>query len=353
VSDLGIGIIGSGYMARTFAECLKRYTRGGRLRSVAGGTRAPATAAEFGIGAVGSVEELLARSDVDAVVITSPHANHHDHVIAAARAKKHIFLEKPMEVSVARCDTMLAACRENGVTLGMAQVQRWRGSPNRGKRIIDSGKIGQVHMINEVWRSVDVDMTRQRPWYVDPAHGGWFLDAGSHTFDLMRWFAGSNAVRVYGTVANLTGSANPNPTAVVQITFANGVIGNYWMSFELPQPGFDDALIRTQVVGSKGLLNIDQYGKIEAAIDGAWELKWEQPPIDYSISILNAVRLEAFAAELQDFMDAVREERQPLATGEDGRAAVEIVEAALQSSRTGEAVRLPLGQSAEGRIARE
>jgi UDP-N-acetyl-2-amino-2-deoxyglucuronate dehydrogenase len=312
------------------------------LSAIAGGSRAPATAAEFGVTAVDSVDELVARPDVDAVIVTSPHANHRDYVIAAARAKKHIFLEKPMETTLERCDAMLAACRETGVTLGMAQVQRWRGSPNRGKQLIDSGKIGRVQMINEVWRSVDVDMSDVRPWYTDPIHGGWFLDAGSHTFDLMRWFAGSNAVRVYGTIANLTGSVNPNPTAVVQITFANGVIGNYWMSFEVPEPGFDDALIRTQVVGSKGLLNIDQYGKVEAAIDGKWQLVWEQPPIDYAVDILNAVRLEAFAAELQDFLDAIRDGRPPLATGEDGRAAVEIVEAAHRSSRTGEAVRLPL-----------
>lgn len=344
MTHLGIGIIGSGYMARTFAECLGKYTRGGRLRAIAGGTRAPATAAEFGVAAVASVDELVARPDVDAVIVTSPHANHRDHVIAAARATKHIFLEKPMETTLERCDAMLGACRETGVTLGMAQVQRWRGSPNRGKQLVDSGKIGRVQMINEVWRSVDVDMSDVRSWYTDPIHGGWFLDAGSHTFDLMRWFAGSNAVRVYGTVTNLTGSVNPNPTAVVQITFANGVIGNYWMSFEIPAPGFDDALIRTQVVCSNGLLNIDQYGKVEAAIDGTWQLVWEQSPIDYTVSILNPVRLEAFAAELQDFLDAVREGRPPLATGEDGRAAVEIVEAAHRSSRTGEAVRLPLAR---------
>src|SRR5262249_9326105 len=161
------------------AECLCKYTRGGRLRAIAGGTRALTTAAEFGVDAVPSIDALVERRDVDAVIVTSPHANHRDHVIAAARAKKNIFLEKPMETTLESCDAMLAACREAGVTLGMAQVQRWRGSPNRGKQIVDSGKIGQVQLINEVWRSVDVDMSDVRAWYTDPIHGGWFLDAGS------------------------------------------------------------------------------------------------------------------------------------------------------------------------------
>src|SRR5215470_17531027 len=138
MDEIGIGIIGSGYMARTFAECLAKYTRGGRLRAIAGGSRASTTAAEFGVEAVATVDALVARGDVDVAIVTSPHANHRDHVLAAARAGKHVFLEKPMEVSVARCDEMLRACREAGITLGMAQVQRWRGSPRRGKEIIDA-----------------------------------------------------------------------------------------------------------------------------------------------------------------------------------------------------------------------
>jgi myo-inositol 2-dehydrogenase/D-chiro-inositol 1-dehydrogenase len=78
MDDFGIGIIGAGYMARTFAECLARYTRGGRLRAVAGGTRAPATAAEFGVPAHDSVQALIEDPGVDAVIVTSPHADHHD-----------------------------------------------------------------------------------------------------------------------------------------------------------------------------------------------------------------------------------------------------------------------------------
>src|SRR5690349_8144946 len=140
MADLGIGIIGCGYMGRTFAESLKNYTRGGRLRAVTGGTRARALAAEYGVDVVGSLEELLARKDVDAVVVASPHADHRDQVIAAARAKKHVFLEKPMEISVARCTEMIDACNDNGVTLCVAQVVRFRGSPRRGKELIDQGR---------------------------------------------------------------------------------------------------------------------------------------------------------------------------------------------------------------------
>src|SRR5262249_59432886 len=111
-------------------------------------------------------------------------------------------------------------------------------------------------------------------------------------------------------------------------------IGVYGMSCELPAPGFADSMIRTEVGGSKGLITLDPYGKVEAAIDGRREQVWEQPSIDYLQSYLNPVRLEAFAAELQDFIDSVRDHRPPFATGQDARAAVGLVEAANCSSET-------------------
>jgi UDP-N-acetyl-2-amino-2-deoxyglucuronate dehydrogenase len=341
MSDLRIGIIGSGYMARTFAECLRSYCHDARLQGVAGGTRAPTTAAEFGVEAVGSVEKLIERSDVDAVLVTSPHAAHRDQVIAAARAGKHVFVEKPMETSVARCDAMIEACERAGVTLCVAFVSRFRGSPRRGKELVDQGKIGAVRTFTYTWQTTDTKIEDKR-WTLDPVHGGIFLDAGVHAFDQMLWYVGAKPTRVYANVTNFTATETVKPTAVVQVTFENGAIGVYWMSFELPAPGFPDSMIRTEVVGSKGLITLDPYGKVEAAIDGRWEQVWEQPTIDYLQSYLNPVRLEAFAAELQDFIDSVRDHRPPFATGQDGRAAVELVEAANVSSETGEAVRLPL-----------
>jgi UDP-N-acetyl-2-amino-2-deoxyglucuronate dehydrogenase len=341
MADLGIGLIGSGYMGRTFAECLRLYCHGGKLRAVAGGTRAPSTASEFGVEAVDSVEALLARADIDAVIITSPHAEHRDQVIAAAAAKKHVFLEKPMEISVARCDEMIAACQATGVTLCVAHVTRWRGSARHGKELIDQGKIGQVQMIQHTWRAVSPN-TESKRWSLDPIHGGMFLDAGVHAFDNMRWFAGAPAQRVFGKVTKFSTALAVNPSAMVQVHFANGVMGQFWLCVELPKPGFQGPMQRIEVVGTTGMITIDPYGKIEAALDGAWQQIWEQPPIDYLGNILNANRLEAFAAELQDFLDSVRDGREPFATGADGRAAVEIAEAAFRSSETGEAIELPL-----------
>jgi predicted dehydrogenase len=344
MDEIGIGIIGSGYMARTFADCLAQYTRGGRLRAVAGGRRAPTTAAEFGVRALDSVQALIDDPTIDAVIVTSPHADHRDQVIAAANAGKHVFLEKPMEVSVARCDEMIQACDRAGVTLCVAHVLRWRGSAHHGKEVIDTGRLGRIQTLHYTWRAVSTRI-EDKTWSLDPVHGGYILDAGVHVFDLMRWYAGADAVRVFGSVKRFSDTATVKPTAFVQVQFANGVVGFFWLCAELPAPGFRDSMQRLQVVGTNGLLEMDPYGKVDASLDGVWQTIWEQPPIDYLDNYLNATRLEAFAGELQDFLDSVRDKRPPFATGHDGRAAVEIVEAANLSSDTGQAIQLPLGRA--------
>src|SRR6266540_4321728 len=123
-----IGLVGSGYMGRSYAECLKRYTTHGRLTAITGGSRALQLAADYGAAFVDSLEGLLARADVDAVLVATPHSGHVSQVTAAARTGKHVLVEKPMALNTAECDAMIAACRNAGVTLSVIQTVRFRGS---------------------------------------------------------------------------------------------------------------------------------------------------------------------------------------------------------------------------------
>src|SRR5262245_25297552 len=148
MNEVRIGLIGSGYMGRTYAECLKRYTTGGRLTAIWGGKRAEKLAADYGVACAADLPALLARPDVDAVLIASPHSVHLEQTRLAAAAGKHVLVEKPMALNGTECFAMIEACRKAGVVLSVIQTVRFRGSVARGKRLIDEGRIGKVRMID-------------------------------------------------------------------------------------------------------------------------------------------------------------------------------------------------------------
>ena len=110
--SVGFGLLGSGFMAHTYAESLAKHVPDGHLVAVAEGTRAPALAAEYGVDHVASAAELLARDDIQAALICTPHSTHRALTEAAAAAGKHVYIEKPMAVTLADCDAMIAACRD-------------------------------------------------------------------------------------------------------------------------------------------------------------------------------------------------------------------------------------------------
>lgn len=333
-----VGMIGSGYMGRTYAECLKRYCQGGKMTAVFGGKRAPQLAKDYEAEYIATLPELLASKNVDAVLVSSPHSAHVSQVVAAAQAGKHVLVEKPMALNVGECDTMIAACKKAGVTLSVIQTVRFRGTVARGKKLIQEGRIGAVRMI-EVHSLFEWVPLTDKNWTTDEKEGGLVLDQGAHNFDFLRWYSGSEPARLFGNVKNFGNIDYPNPTAMAQIEFKNGVLANSWMSFELPKPGIANTQFRATVVGEKGMLDIDGYGKLRGALDGKdWELIWEQPKIDYINKPLAPERLEAFYTQVQDFVDSVRQRRAPAVTGEDGRVTIEMIDAVRRSSTTGESV---------------
>jgi predicted dehydrogenase len=114
-----------------------------------------------------------------------------------------------------------------------------------------------------------------------------------------------------------------------------------WISFEMPSPSLGSQS-QWLFVGSTGLIEADAYGSARLGRDGAWEPVDEMPWFDKDKDILSPVRLAAFAAQVQDLAEAIRDGRRPLIGGRDGRAAVELVEAGARSSASGASVALPL-----------
>ncbi|MBX3009997.1 MAG: Gfo/Idh/MocA family oxidoreductase [Caldilineaceae bacterium] len=339
MAELRIALLGSGYMGRTYAECISKYNSRAQLAAVSGGTRAPGLAAEYGVDYVESYETLVTRPDVDAILIATPHINHRDQVILAAQHGKHVLVEKPMATTVADCTRMIDACRAAGVRLEVIQTLRFRGVPARAKQLIDRGAIGKVWMIRgqSLVRTYIVDKSS---WAAQPENGGAFLDMGVHNFDIMRFWTGSEVHRVFSHVTTYGDVDAPGMSAMTQLTMANGVAVQQWMSFEIPTSHMTGSQHIYHIVGETGMIEVDGYGKVSVAKGDQVELIWEQPTFDFINRPLDPIRLEAFFTQTQAFVDDVLDGRTATVSGEEGRAAVAIVEAAWQSAQTGQAVTL-------------
>lgn len=335
-----LGLVGSGFMAHTYAQCLARHTTGTRLVAIGGGSRAAGLAAEYGVAVEPDVEALVGRRDVDAVIIATPHSLHLPHTLAAAGAGKHVYVEKPMARDIDECDRMITACAKAGVLLTVNKVTRFRASPRAAKRLLDTGAIGRLRMIR-VTSSVSAYLPDEQGWVHDPAEGGAWLDMGAHLCDGLRWFAGSEATTVFGRIRDFSGPPDLARSAMVQVEMANGVLAQVWVSFEVPSPGLGSQS-QWILVGSDGIIDADAYGQVRLGRDGGWEVVYEMPAFDLNADVYSPVRLAAFAEQVQDFADAIRDQRSPAVPPGEARAAIELVEAARISDRTGAAVSLPL-----------
>ncbi len=243
---------------------------------------------------------------------------------------------------------MIGTCREAGVRLSVIKSLRYRGVFSQARDLLKSGLLGAVQMVHfmALWSLRGV---KGQPWLQEPAAGGEFLARGAHMFDMLLWLTKQDAVSVAGRVGSVYGPEWRGESAMAQIGFSAGASAQIWMSHEVPQPGFPDSRYRARIWCQKGLLDCDGFGKLRVASNGHWEDVWEQPPIwshaQREQNLYSPLRMVSYHTQVQDFIDAIREDRAPSVTGVEGRAAVELVEAAQLSSATGSSVRLPLGSS--------
>jgi predicted dehydrogenase len=345
MDNVRIGIVGSGDMGRKYAHCLRDHNTGSDLVGVTLGTRAPKLAEDFEAELYPDYEAMLHSDKVDAVLLATIHKLHAEQVIAAAEHGKHVLVEKPMMTNVADCDVMIAACEDAGVTLSVIQTLRFIGGFARASRLIDEGTIGDVRMVHftSLWTYGEPD----KLWTAEFENGGEILDRAAHSFDMLRFLTRDEPVRLFATVNSYDVEAWRSQNAMAQVQFSRGATAQLWMGHELPEPGFPHSKDFVRVWGSKGMLDIEHHGKLRVSTDGEWRDVWEEPEIDVDDRYAPE-RLEACFTQTQDFIDCLREGRPPSVTGEDGRAAIEMIEACHFSNLTGNAVDLPLPRSAGG-----
>jgi UDP-N-acetyl-2-amino-2-deoxyglucuronate dehydrogenase len=344
LQKLRYGILGSGFMGRTHAEAL-RHIQNAELVAVAGGTRAPKLAADYGVALCTSAEELLARDDVDAVVIATPQFAHAAEALAAAERGKHLFVEKPMATTVEDADRIVEACAKRGLALSVGYQQRYRDVPREAQRQVRAGAIGPVRTIqfSQVFvMYADPAFGGDWSWWSNPAAVGHVLAGGVHAFDLCRWILGAEVETVFAQSRTFREAHEPENTTMAVLTFTDGTVMAHWASSATPPPGFPGLTFRAQLMGERGLLDMDAYGALKIATDGQWRTVAEQPPVnpEQASSAFGFPRMRAFVEQLDVYTRAVLADEPPPITGEDGRIGVRIALACIESSREGKLVRL-------------
>jgi len=345
-SPVRIGIIGAGFMGRTNAETVTRYLEGATLVAIAGGTRSEALAREYGVRHESSVDALIARDDIDAVLISTPPADHAAQAIAAATHGKHVLLDKPMATTVAECDLVIEAARSAKVRLMIMFGQRFRICNFTAHRLIREGAIGDVRMIAE--RILAHGGLGVLPaWQSEARNGGTFLGHAVHNIDRIRWLTGAEVASVSAQVQRDPTSGNEVSTFAL-LSLASGAMATIWSSWNVATPVFPGSASGAWISGATGNLDLDAYGQLRLGVDGTWTVAAEQEPIDWQgEGMLSRVRMQAYQMQHQEFVDSILEGREPSVTGEDGRAAVAVAEAAYESARLGQTIHLrPTGRRA-------
>ncbi len=225
--------------------------------------------------------DLIADPNVTAIYVATPPSSHAEHTIAAARAGKPVYVEKPMADRYDRCVEMIDACDAAHVPLFVAYYRRSLPAFIEIRDLVRSGAIGQPRFV-----SVTLCQTPQNtanpstlPWRVDPeiSGGGYFYDLASHQLDFLDYLFGP-VVKVAGHAANQAGWYAAEDIVSASFTFESGVLGNGLWCFTLPQRMSVD---RTEIVGTAGSLVYSTFGHTPIRLHterGAEDIVVEKPP---------------------------------------------------------------------------
>jgi predicted dehydrogenase len=327
MASLAFALIGCGPMGRGLADALKQVAEA-RVTAVADpAEEARQQAAEaHGAEAYADYAEVLARDDVEAVIVATPTTFHKEITIAAAQAGKHVFCEKPMSLTLADCDAMIAACEKAGRKLMIGQVLRLMFPWARIKELTAESELGAARC---------VDITRVTPWGGRGWRGKMALSGGPlfevnvHELDLMRHLCGEvEQVSAYG--GNLVSPEFDFPDVLLlNLRFRSGAVGRLRGGCAGPTKRYDGEVIC-------------QHGT--ATFGPGWGELWQQRPgaERERIELATWTQPSGLVRELASFTAWVLHGETPLITAADGRAAVELATAAYRSLETGEPVDLPL-----------
>lgn len=325
-----IGIVGSGFMGRTHAPAWANLPVELVGICSADVTRAKKLADQYGAKAFASFDELL--KQVDVIDICTPTHLHHEMVLKAATAGKHIVCEKPLSRTMAQGREMIEACQKANVHLLVAHVLRFFPEYVQAKAVVDRGDIGQV-AVQRFTRCSALPTWASDNWLMDfERSGGMILDMLIHDYDYARWVAGD----VESVYAKSLRGQNPNTNedyALVMLKHTNGAISNVEGGWAYPKGMFRTAF---EIAGDAGLIE----RPVDSSIPLGIYMKQKDAVAADVMVPSSPLAEDEFLTQIKHFYDVLANGVESRVSAEDALAAVQIGLAAIESVRTGRQVHI-------------
>lgn len=364
-----VSIAGCGKVAHLHAKAVKSipYARLAGVWSRTYGS-ASAFASAYCTKAYKDISQMVAENKVDLVIVCTPHPFHREPAVEAATAGANVLVEKPLASDLKDCDAIINTCRQNNVKLGVVSQRRWYAPVRRVKQAIDEGKIGSpvlgvITMLG--WRDrayYDSDEWRGR-WSTEG--GGVLVNQSPHQLDILLWYMG-DIEEVYGLWRNLNHPyIEVDDTAVAIVKFKSGAIGNILVS-NSQKPGLygkvhvhgeNGASVGVQTDGG-AMFIAGLTGVAEPPVNDLWTVPGEEDLLktwvreDTEFFTSHDATTYYMQCQIEDFLDALENDRDPLVTGEAGRKTVELFSGIYRSTRDNAPVSFPLkpDDNFDGRI---
>jgi UDP-N-acetyl-2-amino-2-deoxyglucuronate dehydrogenase len=336
------GLLGCGRIAKRHSDLLGgNHIEGARLAAVCDnvGARADAIASKFGVPAVYDIDEFLARKDIDAVAVLTPSGMHAAHVIACAKAGKHVVVEKPMALRLQDADDMIRACDEAGVKMFIVKQNRFNVPVVKAREALEAGRFGRL-----ILGTVRVRWCRDQAYYdQDSWRGTWAYDGGvltnqaSHHVDMLEWFFG-DVVSVHARAITALAKIETEDTAVATLKFRNGALGIVEATTAVRPTDLEGSL---SILGEKGTVEIAGFAVNQIR---HWRFADEiasDKEVVEKFSV-NPPTVSGFGhqAYYQHVIDCLTNQRAALVDGLEGRRSLELITALYESIETG--VEVPL-----------
>lgn len=290
------------------------------------------------------VDKLLENPEIDAVYIATPVEFHYDQAIKAARAKKHILIEKPMALNTGLGKEVMEECEKNGVKLGVGLMMRFGSYHQKMKEMISRGDLGQIVSARAQLTCWYPDMPGN--WRQDPERsgGGALMDMGIHCIDLLEYIIGSDISRLVAFTDTKTFNYKADDSSAVLFEMENGCTGFVDNNFNIPDAAAQSLL---EIYGTKGsFIARGTIGQVDGGEVLAYlsddELDYDaaQDRVDVEAVEIDVELGDMYTRQIESFGEAILDNKAVIVSGEDGLRVQKLCELAYKSSDSQQVIKV-------------